>query len=153
DVISRIEPPAEPSVALTIVQAVLKGDKMDGVVRDAAMLGAAAIQPVVTKRTEATLTALRAGARLDRWRRIVIASIKQSRRAVVPEVRAPMALDRLLEEPTEPLRLMLIEPAASDVAEPVSALRDELVPRAAGVIVGPEGGWAQSEIDTARARG
>src|SRR5215470_7260595 len=38
--VTRIDPPAEPTVAITIAQAVLKGDKMDEVVRDAVMLGA-----------------------------------------------------------------------------------------------------------------
>ena len=40
----------EPRVAITLVQAVLKGDKMDEVVRDAVMIGVAAIQPIVTAR-------------------------------------------------------------------------------------------------------
>ena len=39
----------------------LKGDKMDDVVRDAVMLGVAAIQPIVTKRTETTVAALMRG--------------------------------------------------------------------------------------------
>ena len=47
--LSRVEPAAEPPVALTLAQAVLKGDKMDDVVRDAVMLGVAAIQPIVTQ--------------------------------------------------------------------------------------------------------
>ena len=50
--VSRVEPAAEPAVALTLAQAVLKGDKMDDVVRDAVMLGVAAVQPLVTTRTE-----------------------------------------------------------------------------------------------------
>src|SRR5687768_8682609 len=68
--LSRVEPPAESAVHLTLAQAVLKGDKMDDVVRDAVMLGVAAIQPIVTRRSEATVAALMRGARLDRWRRI-----------------------------------------------------------------------------------
>src|SRR5436190_15262674 len=40
--LSRLEPPAEPTVPLTLAQAVLKGEKMDDVVRDAVMLGVAA---------------------------------------------------------------------------------------------------------------
>ena len=52
--LSRTEPAAEPLVALTLVQAALKGDKMDDVVRDAVMLGAAAVQPIVTRRTDWT---------------------------------------------------------------------------------------------------
>jgi len=52
----RLERPAaaktELSVSLTLAQAVLKGDKMDAVVRDAVMLGFAAVQPIVTVRAE-----------------------------------------------------------------------------------------------------
>ena len=47
-VIARVEPPPEPRVALTVVQAALKADKMDDVVRDAVMLGVTSIRPVVS---------------------------------------------------------------------------------------------------------
>ena len=50
----------ESRVALTLAQAVLKGDKMDDVVRDAVMMGVAAIQPIVTARSEVTLAPARA---------------------------------------------------------------------------------------------
>src|SRR4249920_1139889 len=53
--LSRVEPAVEPSVALTLVQAVLKADKMDDIVRDAVMLGAAAIHPIISHRTEVTV--------------------------------------------------------------------------------------------------
>src|SRR5438552_1393651 len=56
--VSRVEPPPEATVRLTLVQTVLKGDKMDEIVRDAVMLGVSAIQPLVTKRTEVTVAAL-----------------------------------------------------------------------------------------------
>jgi len=56
--VSRVEPAPEAPTPLTLVQAVLKGDKMDDVVRDAVMLGVAAIQPIVTKRAEFTVAAL-----------------------------------------------------------------------------------------------
>ena len=49
--VSRVDAAAESTVALTLAQAVLKGDKMDEVIRDAVMLGVAAIQPIVTKRS------------------------------------------------------------------------------------------------------
>lgn len=151
--LSRVEAAAEPSVALTLVQAVLKGDKMDDVVRDAVMLGAAAIQPIVTKRTEVTVAALMKGARVDRWRRVAIASVKQSRRATVPDVRTPLTLETYLEEPAPALRIMLVEPGASADAEPLSAFRGEPVPQDAAVLVGPEGGWIAAEWQAARARG
>src|SRR5207302_3612514 len=46
--VSRLDPAIEPAVHLTLVQAIIKGDRMDDVVRDAVMLGVAAIQPIVT---------------------------------------------------------------------------------------------------------
>ena len=147
--LSRVEPAAEPAVAITLAQAVLKGEKMDDVVRDAVMLGVAAIQPLVTRRTETTVAALIRGARLDRWRRVALASVKQSRRAVLPEIRTPLTLETYLEEPRPDESLMFVEPGAGDALEPLSALRGGPAPRDAAVLVGPEGGWAEGEAAAA----
>jgi 16S rRNA (uracil1498-N3)-methyltransferase len=151
--LSRVEPADEPPVALTLAQAVLKGDKMDDVIRDAVMLGAAAIQPIVTRRTEVTIAALLKGARLDRWRRVALASVKQSGRAVVPDIRVPLTLETLLDEPAAALRLMLVEPSASAGVEPVAVLQRAPAPADATVFVGPEGGWTEPEWSAASARG
>jgi 16S rRNA (uracil1498-N3)-methyltransferase len=151
--LSRIEPPGEPAVPLTLVQAVLKGDKMDEVVRDAVMLGAAAIQPIVTHRTEVTVAALVRGARVERWRRVALASAKQSRRAVLPDVRMPLTFDNYLDEPAAALRLMLVEPGATSDAEPLAALRQDRAPSDAALMIGPEGGWDEREWSAARERG
>jgi len=147
---SRVEPPPEPIVALTLAQAVLKADKMDDVVRDAVMLGVAAIQPIVTTRTEATVSALIRSARVERWRRIALASVKQSRRAVLPDVRTPLTFENFLEEPPASLRLMLVEPSNGS-GRPVSRLQDQPIPSDASVLVGPEGGWTDDECAAAHA--
>lgn len=150
--LSRVEPAAEPAVTLTLAQGVLKAEKMDEVIRDAVMLGVAAIQPLVTKRTETTVAALLRGARLDRWRRIALASVKQSGRAVLPEIRTPLPLDNYLDEPRPDVSLMFVEPAANVPASSLALLRDKLPPPDAVVLVGPEGGWTESECLAARAR-
>jgi 16S rRNA (uracil1498-N3)-methyltransferase len=162
--LSRIEPATEPAVAITLAQAVLKADKMDDVVRDAIMLGVAAIQPIVTRRTETTVAALMRGARVERWQRVALASVKQSRRAVLPEVRMPLTLETYLGDPPAALRLMLVEPAAAgsaaglsdadegEEAEQVrtlSFLQRQLPPHDAAVLVGPEGGWTADECAAA----
>ena len=150
---TRVEPAAEPGVALTLVQAVLKADKMDDVVRDAVMLGVAAVQPIVTKRTEATVATLLKSARVDRWRRVALASTKQSRRAVLPDVRVPLTLENYFEEPAPALRIMLLEPMATADVEPLSAFAGQPVPADAAMLVGPEGGWNAQEWTAARAHG
>jgi 16S rRNA (uracil1498-N3)-methyltransferase len=151
--LSRVEPPPESAVHLTLAQAVLKGDKMDDVVRDAVMLGVAAIQPIVTRRSEATVAALMRGARLDRWRRIALASAKQSGRAVLPDIRMPLAFDTYLEEPAAALRLMLVEPGITARVESPAILRNAPVPSDATLLVGPEGGWEEREWAAAQAAG
>ena len=69
---------------MTLAQALLKSDKMDRVIRDAVMLGVAAVQPFVSRRTDVPMKALEKGGRQDRWDRTVISSAKQCGRAVVP---------------------------------------------------------------------
>jgi 16S rRNA (uracil1498-N3)-methyltransferase len=151
--LTRVKPPDESAVALTLVQAVLKGDKMDDVVRDAVMLGTTAIQPIVTRRTETTVGALNRGARPDRWRRVALASVKQSKRAVLPEIRSPLTFENYLDEPAPALRLMMIEPGAGVPVEPLGALRGEPTPSDAALLVGPEGGWDEAEWSAAQGRG
>ncbi|HTM04993.1 MAG TPA: 16S rRNA (uracil(1498)-N(3))-methyltransferase [Vicinamibacterales bacterium] len=144
----------EPRVAITIAHAVLKGDKMDDVVRDAVMIGAAAIQPIVTHRTEIALDALRRGRRRERWERVAVSSAKQCGRAVVPSIAEPVAFDALLDalralEVPEPA-FMLVEPGATGEAQVLSEI-EAAPPREATLLIGPEGGWTSDEVDRAAA--
>jgi 16S rRNA (uracil1498-N3)-methyltransferase len=151
--LSRVEPAAETHVALTLVQAVLKGEKMDDVVRDAVMLGVAAVQPIVTTRTEVTVAALLKSARVERWQRVALASVKQSKRATVPEVRMPLTLETYLGDPPAALRLMLVEPSARCAGESLSVVRSFPAPSDAALLVGPEGGWEEGECVAAASAG
>jgi len=148
---SRVDPAPEPAVAITLAQGVVKGDKMDDIVRDAVMLGVAAVQPIVSKRAETTVAALLRTSRVERWRRIALASVKQSRRAVLPEIRTPLTLENFLDEPPTAMRLMLIEPSIA-TGESIGALQSQTPPSDATILVGPEGGWTEQECTIARAR-
>lgn len=131
----------EVPVRLTLAAALLKGDKFDDVVRDAAMLGVLVVCPLVTARTE--VPAARAGkvSRVDRWTRVVLSSVKQCGRAVVPEVEEPQALADALSRLPRPL-IALVEPS---LAAGTATLPPR--PEAATVLVGPEGGWAPAEVE------
>jgi 16S rRNA (uracil1498-N3)-methyltransferase len=151
--LTRIEPAAELPVALTLAQAVLKGDKMDDVVRDAVMLGVAAVQPLVTRRTEVTVATLVKSARVERWRRVALASAKQCGRAVLPDIRTPLTLTTYLDDRLQGPAYMLVEPSSTAAAAPLAVLRHDVRPPDAALLVGPEGGWAEEEWQVARARG
>ncbi len=150
----------EARVAVTLAQAVLKGDKMDDVVRDAVMMGVAAIQPLVTDRTEIALAALERGHRRERWQRIAVSSSKQCGRAVVPVVLEPCtlkdttaALLDLTKKAASGIALpglMCVEPTAS--ADAISLMDLEATPPSeVTVLVGPEGGWSAEEVSAGSA--
>jgi 16S rRNA (uracil1498-N3)-methyltransferase len=147
--IAEVAAAPEPGVRLTLAQAALKGEKMDDVVRDATMMGAALIEPLVTGNTVAHLKAGRAP---DRWRRIAIASAKQCRRAVVPAIGAGTTFADWLAADRAALRLILVEPSASVEGHPPSTLAGNR-PESASLLVGPEGGWSAAEIRSAVAAG
>jgi len=139
----------EPAVRVTLAQAALKGEKMDDVVRDATMMGVAAIEPLVTAHTAAHLKEGRAP---DRWRRIAVASAKQCRRAVVPVIGEGMRFDQWIARDASAFRALLVEPSARIDGRPASSLDGERPPSAT-VLIGPEGGWSAPEIDAAVAAG
>jgi 16S rRNA (uracil1498-N3)-methyltransferase len=142
--LERLEPVSEPAVAVTVVTAILKGEKMDAVIRDTVMMGAAAIRPLVTARTEVPPATLTRRSRLERWHRIAVASAKQSGRATVPPILPWQTLDAYLaSDPGADVRLMLVEPGAGVMARPLAAVAP---PRRAAVLIGPEGGWTDREI-------
>jgi len=148
--LAAAQPAPEPRVAITLAQAVLKGEKMDDVVRDATMLGVAAIQPVITSRTEVSSASLARGHRRERWERVAVSSVKQCGRATVPAVLEPRDFTDLLDALAKMLLplpgLMLVEPNAA--AETTAASELDLSPqRGATVLIGPEGGWTPEEIE------
>jgi 16S rRNA (uracil1498-N3)-methyltransferase len=141
----------ETHVPVSVVISVPKAGKMDDIVRDAVMIGAAAIRPVISARSEAHRAALADSHRVDRWQRIAVSSAKQCRRAIVPIVHEVVSFEQYLEQPTDAARIMCVEPAVGDArARPA---RDIPRPAAADVLVGPEGGWTEEEVMAARTAG
>lgn len=160
----RIAPAPERRVSITLAQAMLKSDKMDDVVRDAVMMGVAAIQPIVSARSESTVAAAERAGRRERWVRIAVASAKQCGRAVVPDVHPVLTFDAAADRyagDESRMTLHFVEPGAhgtdaASVAQSVAAISIPELPRpadGAGVVLltGPEGGWTSEEI--ARTRG
>ena len=141
--LSRVDPPEEPAVRLTLAQAVLKGDKMDDVIRDAVMLGVSAIQPIVTRRTEVTVAALMrgAGGALAARGPGVGQAVAPRRAARDPDA-AHASRTRWTSRPA--VHVMLVEPG-TDATESIAALRREPMPSDAVLWIGPEGGWDEQE--------
>ena len=145
-VIGGRRPDVEPRAAVTLALAAPRGGRMDWVVEKAVEIGVGAIQPLLAERS--ALGEPGTG-RQERWGRLAEAAARQSRRLVVPEVRAPTSLLEAVQ--AAPCPCLIAHPAGgASVAEAVAA-----GPSSDGVLVavGPEGGWTEGELASAVAAG
>lgn len=150
DVRVRVDHPeqaaAESPVRFVVAPALIKGDGFDEVVRDAVMMGAAVVRPLLTERTVAKPR----DAMVERWSRVALAATKQSGRAVLPAVEAPVTVDQLLSSDASATRVAFVEPSADIlVADPLTLP----APASALVLTGPEGGWSPSELQLFKEQG
>jgi 16S rRNA (uracil1498-N3)-methyltransferase len=138
---------ADPALPVTLMLAVYKFDRMEWAIEKATELGAAAIAPVIARRTEKHL-AQAAEKRAERWRRIVHEAAQQSRRSDVPVLLDPVLLSVHVRAASAATRIVLAE------QERTTTLRNALdeAMAAAGaempaleIAIGPEGGWAPEE--------
>ncbi|MEW6572506.1 MAG: 16S rRNA (uracil(1498)-N(3))-methyltransferase [Bacillota bacterium] len=160
DTVGEVQSATEPSLAVTLFQAVPKGDKMDLVVQKATELGVVRIVPVVTERVVVRLNAERGAKRRERWRKISIEAARQCGRTVAPEVEPVMsfedALNLLVPRDKNGSSSLLHLGILPWEGEEAVSLRECLTgksPRAVSIFIGPEGGFSLSEVDAARARG
>jgi 16S rRNA (uracil1498-N3)-methyltransferase len=143
---------AESPLAISLVQGVPKGDRLEAIVRATTELGVARILPALTERTVVRLDAGRWRERARRWQRVAREATKQCGRAVVPAVEAPRSLpDWIASDEPADVRLCLWEHEGTPLRRVLEGVKDR--PRSASVIVGPEGGLAPEEVARAGAAG
>ena len=155
-VIAEVAPArAESPLALTIAVALLKGEKFDLVVQKATELGVVRVVPVVTKLADIRLRdEPDAAKRVARWGRIALEAAKQSGRAVIPEVAAPVSFATLIHEArNDPAasHLMFSERDGQSLKDAMPMLTTN--PGGMTALVGSEGGWVNEELETARQAG
>ncbi len=120
-----------PSKKLYLLWSVLKKDKNDWVLQKATELGVHKCVPIIADRSEKT------GLQVERAHKIVIEAAEQCGRGDIPEVREPISLIEALQEYAD-LPLFICE--QQDVHQPLAVNLDRL-----GVLIGPEGGWSDTE--------
>jgi 16S rRNA (uracil1498-N3)-methyltransferase len=153
--IAEVEPKSpESTLSLTLVMALLKGEKFDLVVQKAVELGVTRLVPVNTARADARLRdAADIRRKVDRWERIALESSKQCGRARVMKIETPVDFQSLVDQPSgeDELRLMFAERGGAQLAE---AFGDSASPPGAVVaLIGSEGGWTDDELRQARENG
>jgi 16S rRNA (uracil1498-N3)-methyltransferase len=131
----------EPTCAVTLCAALLKGERFDWLLQKATELGVAAVQPVVTAHTIRKIGP-DDGRALERWRRIVTEAAEQSGRGRVPAMRGPVPLGALADAVAAPLFVAHETVAARTLAAALPANAD-----CAAIVIGPEGGFSDTEVE------
>ncbi|MDZ7339132.1 MAG: 16S rRNA (uracil(1498)-N(3))-methyltransferase [candidate division KSB1 bacterium] len=139
----------EPRVCLTIAASPLRGERFDLLVEKCTELGVTRFVPMTTARTVRF-----AGTRVDRWRRVALAAMKQCGRSVWPEVADPVPFAEVVAHLScSGPRLIAHEAAgALPLLQAVKQWEAGSFPEAL-VLVGPEGGFADEEMSTAVSQG
>lgn len=133
----------ESPLAVTLVQAVSAGERMDFTLQKSVELGVAAVIPVISSRSVARPEGERAQKRVARWQEIVVSACEQSGRCVVPEVRPLLPYAQALAAlPDADAKLLMS-------LNNRQSLRGIPPPQSVILMAGPEGGWTREEEEAA----
>lgn len=144
---------AETNIQVSLFQGLPKGDKMDFIIQKCTELGVARIVPIVTKRTVVRLDEAKGAKKVGRWQKIAQEASQQAKRLRVPEVLAPLSWQDFLDDlSADDLTIVLWE---DEVAQGFKALLQSLdpLPKRLNLLIGPEGGWDETEIEDLQQKG
>jgi 16S rRNA (uracil1498-N3)-methyltransferase len=137
--VDRLIRPPEAEWDLWLVFALIKRARLDWLIEKATELGVGTMLPVWTQRTQTERL------NLDRLRAHAVAAAEQTERLSVPKLHEPQALDRVLGSWQPERRLIVCD--ETGVGEPIGAAALRLSPGPTALLTGPEGGFAETELD------
>lgn len=144
EVISSKPCEQEPSVEVTLYQALTKNDKMDFIIQKAVELGVSRIVPFVSSRCISRPDSKSADKKSERWNKIARQAAMQSRRAKIPQVCEVIGFSQAAEQCKEYDSALIYYELGG---EKTGAYIDRQTKQIA-VFVGSEGGFEPDEVDT-----
>lgn len=140
-----------------LLQGFPKSDKLEMIIQKSVELGVYEIIPVSLKRSVVKLDAKKAKSKTERFNGISEAAAKQSKRRIIPKVSEPMTLKeaiRYLESEGVDVKLLPYELADMDAMDKTREIVSGIERgKSIAVLIGPEGGFEESEIETAKEAG
>lgn len=138
----------ESPLPLTLAQGVSRGERMDWIIQKATELGAWRIVPLLTERSVVRLDPRQAERKIQHWRAVSVAACEQCGRNRIPDLTSPLELHEFLGHLEPGATHLLLSPAGSLRIEDLRGVGTGIT-----VLIGPEGGLAESEETTALAAG
>ena len=130
----------ESPLAISLIQAVSSGERMDFTLQKSVEMGVTEIFPVTSARSIVKPSGARAEKRQERWQEIVIAACEQCGRNRIPTVHPLLPLSQRLQQlPQSDVRLLM------GLHHPTSLKAIQPAPQRITLMIGPEGGWSPEE--------
>ena len=147
DVEAFVNAQPESKLNTSLGMCLIKNDRMDWLLQKATELGVSTISPLISTYTDNKLPAERIDKKMQHWRQILISACQQSGRTRLPSIEIPQPLSQWLEQADAACKLVLhpYKTAGIDTLELPSAN--------IALLIGPEGGLSESEVDSAIEQG
>ncbi len=143
----------ESPVSISVAQSLLKEKKMDRLLRHLCELGIARWIPFISERAVPVPGAKRLSARRERWQKIVQESMKQCQRAMLPQILETKTFEDLLDTGRNyDLNIIFFENENTSL-NALMLTAEQPPPKNILLILGPEGGFSNEEIEKARSSG
>ena len=145
----RVESATESPLRIHLVQGVSRGERMDYVVQKATELGVKRITPVLTEYGVVKLDDSRAARRQLHWQGVAASACEQSGRTRLPLIDAPLSLKQWFGAAAADADVdLILAPGAATPLAQVPAPQTEVC-----ILIGPEGGFSQTEYEDAAIAG
>ena len=132
---------------ISLFQGIPKKDKMEWIIQKNIELGVCEIIPVKMKRCVVKLDDKTAKKKVERWEGIAEAAAKQSKRSIIPVVQTPVGFKGMMEQ-LEKMDLVLVPYENADGMAYTRTVLGQLKGiKNIGIVIGPEGGFDQEEIN------
>ncbi|MCB5161796.1 16S rRNA (uracil(1498)-N(3))-methyltransferase [Marinomonas algarum] len=138
----------ESPIKVTIGQTLSRGERMDYAIQKAVEAGVFAIQPLFSERCEVKLQDNRIEKRLQHWQQVAISAAEQCGRGCVPTVYPPIELVQWTEKCNNMLKMTLHHHSAKPIRD-----RQKPTDNTVALLVGPEGGLTENEVQHAEKHG
>lgn len=135
-------------IKIILGQGIARGEKMDFIVQKSVELGVDTLIPLITERCNNRWVSAK---RLDHWREVAVSACEQSGRNDVPKIIEPQHLDAWLHVVSADKRFVL-SPHTENSETVTTTLAREQLPLGSSIalLIGPEGGFSQTEITSAQ---
>ncbi len=146
EIVEKLDINNEPSVNITLFQCLAKFEKMEYIIQKATELGIKEFVPVISNRVIVKLDDKAKAKKMDRWHVIAKGAAEQSKRNCIPEIKNIIFYKDICNlVPKYDIILVAYEQEKESLKKILAKVKSNV--QNIGIIIGPEGGFEQSEID------